>query len=540
MRSSKGTPVQGGYHVTEPSGVLVAARGAGRRYAGRIALAPIDLEVRAGESVALLGPNGAGKTTLLTLLAGAAETSEGTIERASDRSGWVPQRPALYRKLTARENLRLFAELERLEHPHDVAERLLAQVDLLDAADRPAQELSVGNVQRLNVAIGLVADPAVVFLDEPTASLDPRQRARLWELLRAVTGRGGAVVFATQNVEEAHTQADRLVVLQEGRLVFAGAQERVLAAGGRRELQHRRVRARVRALPRRAGGGRLMGAIRALLVKDLRILRRSPLTVALLVIYPLALAVLVGAVIADAGARPRVAFVDLDHLPERASVGNLHIEIGDLLRSVKGEVSLVPMSQEKAQSALSRGDVVAVVVVPQGFLAQLKSLLESPTLTLETSRGAARDRVLREVQSVVFRLNLRLQRVLLQSNIDYLRTLVRGGSAQFLGRTVHVLGLQNSVTKIQQVRGTLGPERPAQRAARRGRALRGPDDARARRRRGDARGDRASRPAARGRAARAARTCSAASCRATRSRSRSASWACCWRRARSRSSATRT
>ena len=86
-------------------------------------------------------------------------------------------------------------------------------------------------------------------------------------------------------------------------------------------------------------------------------------------IYPLALAVLVGAVIADAGARPRVAFVDLDHLPERASVGNLHIEIGDLLRSVKGEVALVPMGQTQAERALSRGDVVAVVVVPHGFLA---------------------------------------------------------------------------------------------------------------------------------------------------------------------------
>ena len=205
--------------------MLVAARGAGRRYARQVALAPIELEVRAGECVALLGPNGAGKTTLLTLLAGAAEPSEGPIERAAGRSGWVPQRPALYRKLSARENLRLFAELERLDDPHAEAERLLASVDLLGAADRPAQELSVGNVQRLNVAIGLVADPAVVFLDEPTASLDPHQRARLWELLRGVTGRGGAVVFATQNVEEAHTQADRLVVLQEGRLVFAGAQE---------------------------------------------------------------------------------------------------------------------------------------------------------------------------------------------------------------------------------------------------------------------------------------------------------------------------
>jgi ABC-type multidrug transport system permease subunit len=203
-----------------------------------------------------------------------------------------------------------------------------------------------------------------------------------------------------------------------------------------------------------------MRAIRALLSKDFRILRRSPLMVALLVIYPLALAVLVGAVIADAGARPRVAFVDNDHLPESATIGNLHIEIGDLLRSVKGEVSLVPMSDAKARSALSRGDVVAVVVVPQGFLAELKGLLSSPTLTLETSRGAARDRVLREVQSVVFRLNLRLQNVLLQSNINYLRTLVHGGTAEFLGRKVTVLGLQNSVTKIQQVRGTLDKNDP--------------------------------------------------------------------------------
>ncbi|MEO9174737.1 MAG: hypothetical protein ABI317_04420, partial [Gaiellales bacterium] len=205
-----------------------------------------------------------------------------------------------------------------------------------------------------------------------------------------------------------------------------------------------------------------MHAIRALLSKDIRILRRSPLSVVLLVVYPLALAVLVGAVIADAGARPRVAFVDLDHLPERASVGNLHIEIGDLLRSVKGEVSLVPMGQAQAQRALGRGDVVAVVVVPHGFLAELESLLSSPSLTLETSRGAARDRVLREVQSVVYRLNLRLQTQFLRSNIAYLRTLVHGGSTTFVGRTIHVLGLENAETRVQQLRGTLKPDDPRQ------------------------------------------------------------------------------
>ncbi len=155
-------------------------------------------------------------------------------------------------------------------------------------------------------------------------------------------------MFATQNVEEAHTQADRLVVLQEGRLVFAGAQQEFWQRAGVEGSSAGAFEQRVRALPRgarRVGGELLMRAVRALLAKDLRILRRSPLMVALLVVYPLALAVLVGAVIADAGARPRVAFVDLDHLPERASVGSLHIEIGDLLRSVRNEVELVPMSQ---------------------------------------------------------------------------------------------------------------------------------------------------------------------------------------------------
>ena len=125
MRPPKGSHSGGNHGMTTSSEVLVAARGAGRRYARRVALAPIELEVRAGECVALLGPNGAGKTTLLTLLAGAAQPSDGRIERTSERTGWVPQRPALYRKLSARENLRLFAELERLASPQAEAERLL-------------------------------------------------------------------------------------------------------------------------------------------------------------------------------------------------------------------------------------------------------------------------------------------------------------------------------------------------------------------------------------------------------------------------------
>ena len=204
---------------------LVRARGAARRYGGHVALAPTDFELRHGETVALVGPNGAGKSTLLSLLACALVPSEGTVEWLDGaRAGWVPQRPAQYGRLTPRENLELFARLEDAADPPAVAERLLAAFELPDDG-RLASALSVGNRQRLNVAIALIGEPEALLLDEPTASLDPRQRRRVWETTSAVRAHGGGVVFATQYLDEAERFADRLLALRDGECVFEGTVE---------------------------------------------------------------------------------------------------------------------------------------------------------------------------------------------------------------------------------------------------------------------------------------------------------------------------
>ncbi len=197
------------------------ARGVARRFGAHTALEPTDIDVRVGEALGLIGPNGAGKSTLLALLAGALEPSAGAVERVDDvRVGWVPQRPALYDRLTARENLELFARLEGEVAPAAVAAKLLARFDV--PSDRPAYTLSVGNRQRLNVALSLLGDPRVLLLDEPTASLDPGQRRRLWETVAGLREEGGSVVFATQNLEELELYADRVAVLQRGTLSFLG------------------------------------------------------------------------------------------------------------------------------------------------------------------------------------------------------------------------------------------------------------------------------------------------------------------------------
>lgn len=203
------------------SDAFLRARGVARRFGAQVALEPTDLDVVPGEALALVGPNGAGKSTLLSILAGALQPSTGNVERADSVGvGWVPQRPGYYDRLTARENLELFARLEGESEPAAAAERLLVQFDL--PADRPSSTLSVGNRQRLNVAIGMLGAPRVLLLDEPTASLDPGQRRRLWETVAVVRDEGGAVVFATQNLEELDLYATRVAVLQRGRLRFAG------------------------------------------------------------------------------------------------------------------------------------------------------------------------------------------------------------------------------------------------------------------------------------------------------------------------------
>ena len=208
---------------TVQSRVTVAARGLTRRFGDRIALGNVSFELHAGEVVAIIGPNGAGKTTLLSILAGVLEPSEGEVTRPNDqRFGWVPQEPALYSKLSVGENLRLFAHLERVPDIDAAVADMLGQTGLQDRADEEVGRLSGGNQQRVNIAIGLLSEPAALLLDEPSASLDPRQRERLWEFIGGLAARGTTIVFSTHNVGEAERYAGRVLVLGDGELLFTG------------------------------------------------------------------------------------------------------------------------------------------------------------------------------------------------------------------------------------------------------------------------------------------------------------------------------
>jgi ABC-2 type transport system ATP-binding protein len=211
--------------TTAPAGDSVAtleARSLTKRFGTRTALDSVSFELAAGEIVAIVGPNGAGKTTLLSILAGIIAPSEGELTRSPRELGWVPQQPALYSKLSVAQNLRLFARLEKLADPERAVERMLGQSGLADRADEEVSRLSAGNQQRVNIAIGLLGEPSVLLLDEPSASLDPRQRERLWDFIGGLAGSGTAVVFSTHNVAEVERYATRVLVLVDGELLFGG------------------------------------------------------------------------------------------------------------------------------------------------------------------------------------------------------------------------------------------------------------------------------------------------------------------------------
>ncbi len=212
--------------------VVLSVRAVAKHFGELQALREVSFDVEAGETVALIGPNGAGKTTLLSIIAGSQPANAGSVTPPPAQVGWAPQQPAVYSKLSVAENLELFARLEKLADPRAAVERMLDQTDLRDRADERVARLSGGNRQRVNVALGLIGDPPVLALDEPSASLDPAQRERLWEFIAGLARGGTAVIFSTHNVTEAQRYAARTLVLAEGRMVFDGAPETLLRAGG--------------------------------------------------------------------------------------------------------------------------------------------------------------------------------------------------------------------------------------------------------------------------------------------------------------------
>jgi len=193
----------------------------------------VDLDVARGSIFALLGSNGAGKTTVVRILSTLLKADAGTagvngfdvatqaadVRRSISLTG---QFAAVDEILTGRENLVLVARLRHLEDPGAIADDLLERFSLTDAADRKVATYSGGMRRRLDIAMGLIGDPPVVFLDEPTTGLDPQARIEVWQTVKGLAEHGTTVLLTTQDLDEAEHLADRIAILREGRIFVNG------------------------------------------------------------------------------------------------------------------------------------------------------------------------------------------------------------------------------------------------------------------------------------------------------------------------------
>jgi ABC-type Na+ efflux pump permease subunit len=188
-----------------------------------------------------------------------------------------------------------------------------------------------------------------------------------------------------------------------------------------------------------------------LLAKDLRVLRRSPLLLGILVAYPLLVAALVGLVAGFANAKPRVALVDLDGLPPTVVVGGQRFDVDNTIDRASREVDLVRLSEDEARRQLATGEVVATVTVPPGFIADLRGMARSPKLLLDTTRGGLAPRVTQQVQALVYTLNRELQEAYIAANLDYIRLILEGGHGSFAGQEFDLLGLDGTERVLDEL-----------------------------------------------------------------------------------------
>ena len=216
----------------------VSARGLVKRYGDVVALDHLDLEVPAGSVLGLLGPNGAGKTTAVSILTTLTNADEGSaviagIDIAKDpqsvraRIGLSGQYAAVDENLTAMENLEMFGRLYGMSRKEARArgDELIEQFRLTDAASRSLKTFSGGMRRRIDLAAALIANPPVLFLDEPTTGLDPRSRGELWDTIRQRVAQGTTVLLTTQYLEEADQLANRIVVIDRGRAIAEGTSD---------------------------------------------------------------------------------------------------------------------------------------------------------------------------------------------------------------------------------------------------------------------------------------------------------------------------
>ncbi|MGI9602635.1 MAG: ATP-binding cassette domain-containing protein [Acidimicrobiales bacterium] len=232
------------------SSAAIVANGLVKRYGAVTALGGLDLEVPEGTVLGLLGPNGAGKTTAVSILTTLVEPDEGEATVAGvdlrtqpnevrRRIGLAGQYAAVDEVLTGFENLDMIGRLYRLGRSpaRRRARELLERFDLIDAADRPVKTYSGGMRRRLDLAGALVAEPPVLFLDEPTTGLDPRSRIELWGIIRELVGRGTTLLLTTQYLEEADQLADDIVVIDHGLAIARGTADELKAGVGGERIE---------------------------------------------------------------------------------------------------------------------------------------------------------------------------------------------------------------------------------------------------------------------------------------------------------------
>jgi ABC-2 type transport system ATP-binding protein len=229
-----------GSMTTTPSHPAISATGLRKSFGDKVVLDGIDLDVAEGTVFALLGPNGAGKTTTVHILStligadgGEVRVAGHDVARDPDpvraAIGVTGQFSAVDKLLTGEENLLLMADLRHLGRPEGRrrAAELLEQFDLAEAGKKPASTYSGGMARRLDLAMTLVGDPRIIFLDEPTAGLDPRSRRTMWQIIRDLVAGGVTIFLTTQYLEEADELADRIALLDQGKLVAEGTPDQL-------------------------------------------------------------------------------------------------------------------------------------------------------------------------------------------------------------------------------------------------------------------------------------------------------------------------
>mgnify|MGYP001806982059 CR=1 FL=1 len=230
--------------MNDPNSQVLSVDDVTKCFRRNTALDKATLHISSGEFVGLLGPNGAGKTTLIRAITGHVLINSGSIRLfgepvrgrsrsrvVTDRLGAVPQNLALYPNLTARENLSVFGALYGVTG-HAAKERAgwaLNWADLEDRADEPIHNFSTGMKRRLNIACGILHEPAFILLDEPTVGVDPQARECIWQMLRTLQQNGATLLLTTHQLDEAETLCDRIIIIDHGKPIAQGSFDELVA-----------------------------------------------------------------------------------------------------------------------------------------------------------------------------------------------------------------------------------------------------------------------------------------------------------------------